>query len=67
MGCLCPGNAMTDTLAFEDADVLRSRAVKMVALSIILVLIIAGVAVMLFVLFNLIRDSHKKNSSKSWN
>ena len=58
---------MTDTLAFEDADVLRSRAVKMVALSIILVLMIAGVAVMLFVLFNLIRDSHKKNSSKSWN
>lgn len=57
---------MTGTLAFEDADVPPSRVVKMVALTIILVLTIAGVAFMLYVLFNLIRDSHKKSSSKSW-
>jgi len=66
MGCLCLSNATSDRVKSRERAFVKVRAVEMLGFAILVVLMVAGVGFMLFVLFNLVRDSHKKGSETSY-
>ena len=60
IGRLCRGKAEAVKLDVEDADLLASPHANVMAFWILIVLFALGTAFMLFVLFNLFRESRKK-------
>ena len=62
IGRLCRGKAEAVKLDVEDADMLVSPHANVMAFWILIVLFALGTAVMLFVLFNLFRESRKNRS-----
>jgi len=62
IGRLCRGKAEAVKLDVEDADLLVSPHANVMAFWILIVLFALGTAVMLFVLFNLFRESRKNRS-----